>query len=271
MSNNKEVSEVKESNVVAFDASLILDDVGTASDNMTADDMLIPRIRILQSGSPQVKKSDGAYIKGAEEGCIFDNVTNKVYDGEVGITVVPVTYRKTYIEWSPDRKFINDHGLTPDNFNQCVKDDKGKLRTPDGNEMSLTAEYFAYIIEDGAYFPALISMSSSGLRKSQQWNSMLNRLQIPHPDPAMAKKGMTVNPASFWTAYQVKSTPETNDQGSWFNWSIEPIFDSKSGGILNPENVPNGKDLYMEARAFKNKVKSGEIKVKADTANDDVM
>jgi hypothetical protein len=62
-----EVELKKESNVIPFDASLLLEDAGSAGDNMTADDMLIPRLRILQSGSPVVKKSDGAYVKGAEK------------------------------------------------------------------------------------------------------------------------------------------------------------------------------------------------------------
>ena len=70
--SDKEIAEVKPTNVVAFDTSILLEDAGTASENMTADDMLIPRLRILQSGSPQVKKSEGAYIKGAEEGCAYN-------------------------------------------------------------------------------------------------------------------------------------------------------------------------------------------------------
>ena len=156
-----EVQVKEESNVVAFDPSILLEDAGTASENMTADDMLIPRLRILQAQSPQVNKADGAYVKGAEAGQILDNVANELVDGEKGMTVVPVSYRKTYIEWSDDRKLIKDHGLQPANLDMCVQDDKGKLRTPDGNQMVLTAEYFVYVVgEDGNFSPAILSMSS---------------------------------------------------------------------------------------------------------------
>jgi hypothetical protein len=51
-----EVELKKESNVIPFDASLLLEDAGSAGDNMTADDMLIPRLRILQSGSASGKE-----------------------------------------------------------------------------------------------------------------------------------------------------------------------------------------------------------------------
>ena len=82
-----EVQVKEESNVVAFDPSILLEDAGTASENMTAYDMLIPRLRILQAQSPQVNKADGAYVKGAEAGQILDNVANELVDGEKGMTV----------------------------------------------------------------------------------------------------------------------------------------------------------------------------------------
>ena len=44
--------------------------------------------------------------------------------------------------------------------------------------LSRTNEYFVFVVDDdGVYSPALISMSSSGLKKSKRWNSMINRLQ----------------------------------------------------------------------------------------------
>ena len=59
-------------------------------------------------------------VLGAEEGQIFDNVTNELFDGDKGITVVPVTFRKTYIEWTDDRKFVNDHGINVDVSNSSL-------------------------------------------------------------------------------------------------------------------------------------------------------
>tara|TARA_R110000824_G_scaffold40192_6_gene120720 strand:+ start:1774 stop:2580 length:807 start_codon:yes stop_codon:yes gene_type:complete len=260
-----EVEVKQESNVIAFDASILLEDAGTASENMTADDMLIPRLKILQAQSPQALKSDGAYIKGAEAGQIFDNVTGELVDGETGMTVVPVSYRKTYLEWTDDRKLVKDHGLQPDNLETCVQDEKGKLRTPDGNTMSLTAEYFIYVVaEDGSFSPAIISMSSSGIKKAKRWNSMINRLQIPHPS---GKGNNTINPAMFWTAYTLTTTPEQNDMGSWFNWEIEMKFDAQSGGII--QNLDQGQSIYLEAREFRKNIQNGEVKVQPDASSSD--
>ena len=87
---------------------------------------------------------------------------------------------------------------------------------------------------------------------------MINRLQIPHP----SGKG-TINPAMFWNAYKIFSVPESNDEGSWFNWEIEMLYDAKSGGIL--ENLENGTQLYLEARSFKKKIAEGDVKVSPET------
>ena len=260
-----EVEVKQESNVVAFDASILLEDAGTASENMTADDMLIPRLKILQAQSPQVNKADGAYLKGAEAGQILDNVTGELFDGEKGITVVPVSYRKTYLEWTDDRKLVKDHGLQPANLSMCVQDDRGKLRTPDGNQLSITAEYFIYVVaEDGSFSPAILSMSSSGIKKSKRWNSMINRLQVPHPS---GQGKNTINPAMFWTAYNLTTTPEQNDMGSWFNWEIEMKFDANSGGII--QNLDQGQNIYLEAREFRKNIQSGEVKVQPDASSSD--
>ena len=253
----------QETNVVKFDPSIILEDAGTASENMTNDDMLIPRLRILQALSPQVSKADGAYIKGAEAGCIFDNVTNEFIDGEIGITVVPVKYRKTHLEWTQERKIVADHGLNcTDLISKCKEDDKGKLITPDNNILTITAEYFVFTIDqDGAYSPALISMSGSALKKAKKWNSMMNRLQIPHP----TGKG-TINPAMFWTAYTLTTVPEQNDMGSWFNWEVTMKYNAKSGGII--QNLSTGENIYLEARTFRKKVTEGKVNASGDDSDE---
>ena len=47
------------------DINLLLED-SEAGHKMSNEDTMIPRLRILQDGSPQVKKRDGAYVDGAE-------------------------------------------------------------------------------------------------------------------------------------------------------------------------------------------------------------
>jgi hypothetical protein len=178
--------------------------------------------------------------------------------------VVPISYRRTHLEWKPDRGgLVKDHGNDPFILTTCKQNELGKYFNDVGNEVVPTAEYMVYVIDGTLYSPAMISMASSQLRKAKQWNSMINRLQIPRPDG----EGV-MNPAMFWTAYKLTTVPQKNDNGTWFGWNIEILFDAKSGGIL--EKLPNGQDIYLAARKFKSKVTSGEVNVSPDE-QDDVM
>ena len=258
-----EVAKKKESNVVAFDESILLQDAGAGQEGMNKEDLMIPRLSILQQMSPQVNKRDGAYVQGAEPGFILDNVANIATDGEKGITVVPISYRRAHIEWKPDRGgLVADHGPDSACLENCTRGSRGEYLTDEGNEIVPTGEYFVFIVDENGYTPALLSMAKSQLKKARQWNSMMNRLMVQVGD-------QKINPAMFWTAYDLTTVPEENDQGSWFGWSIKMKYDAKSGGILN--NHPMGKDIYLAARDFKSQVASGEVKVSPESQDDDVM
>jgi hypothetical protein len=76
---------------------------GEATENMGQDDYAMPFLALLQSGSPQVKKTDARYIEDAEEGFFFNTVEKTVYDPTDGLTFVPCAYRRSFVEWKPRR------------------------------------------------------------------------------------------------------------------------------------------------------------------------
>ena len=54
-------------------------------EEVASDALAIPFIRLLQAGSPQVKKNDAQYVEGAGEGDIYNTVQNCFYDGQKGM------------------------------------------------------------------------------------------------------------------------------------------------------------------------------------------
>ena len=76
-------------------------DSGMGLENIDRDDLAIPFLKLLQSGSDETKKRHAKYVDGAEAGMFYNTVTKKLYDGEKGILVVPVFYKMTYPEWAP--------------------------------------------------------------------------------------------------------------------------------------------------------------------------
>lgn len=258
-----QVAKKQNTDVAVFDESILLADAGAGLENVTQDDLMIPRLSILQAMSPQVNKRDGAYVEGAEQGSIFNNVANTVFDGDSGITVVPISFRKAHLEWKPDRGgFVGDRGPSSECLKDLERGSRGEYLTAEGNEVVPTSEYFVFVIDQktNSYTPASISMAKSQNKKARQWNAMMQSLMINVGDKRIVAP-------TFWTAYQLTTVPQENDQGSWFGWSIQMLHDAESGGIL--QQIPNGKDIYLAAREFKQQVQEGEIQVKQETTEDD--
>src|SRR5215467_3449052 len=89
--------------LVAHDKSdlLIADfeqSAGAGMEGMTQQDYAIPFLAILQNGSPQLNRQDGAYIKGAVAGQILQTVSQKLFDS---ISVIPCAFAHRLVEWKP--------------------------------------------------------------------------------------------------------------------------------------------------------------------------
>jgi hypothetical protein len=243
---------------VGLDLASIESDAGAGSQNMQASDMQTPIISVLQANSPQCKKSDGKYIKGAEEGMFFNNVTNEVYSGEDGLNVVPCFFEKVYIEWKPNRGgFVEAHNASTPLKDQIKmipsSENPEKLIPvlPNGNLLIETNQHYVLRLkEDGGFEPAVIAMSSSALKTSRQWNYLVKSVTV------QGSKG-AFNPASYYSHYKLKTTPRQSDQYSWFGMNVEN---------LGP--VPSN-DIYNAGRALEKAVNAGTVRVKQEPVETD--
>ncbi len=82
-----QIAQKKTTDVVVSELDKMLEaDAGVGLENITTEDMQIPFIRIIQALSPQLQKDDPLYIKGAEQGDIFNTVTQEMYKADEGVT-----------------------------------------------------------------------------------------------------------------------------------------------------------------------------------------
>lgn len=234
-----------------FDIGSLQADAGAGAQNIRAEDMQTPIISILQANSPQCKKSDGKYIKGAEEGMLYNNVTNEVYSGEDGITIVPCFFEKVYIEWKPNRGgLVEIHpASTPlkDQVKMIVSPEGKEIPTlSNGNQLIETNQHYVLVLkEDGSFEPAVLAMSSSALKSSRQLNTLIKRVMLQGPNGPF-------NPASYYSQFKLTTSARQNDQYSWFGWSIE-----------NAGPVPT-MDIYNAGKALEQAVNAGTVRVKQE-------
>ena len=243
---DKKVAEAAASDLIPFDDDLL--SAGTGLEEASADDYAIPFLRILQSMSPQLKKSDGKYIQGAEEGNFFNTVTESVYDGTEGVVLIPCAYKKKFIEWVTRENgggFVDDtHPATI--LKQCTKDDKGRFILENGNQIAETAEYYCILAQqEDAPEQVLLSLTSSQLGFSRRWNTMLNNARVQNA------KGETVAAPMFSYMYNLTTIAQSNDQYSWMGLSVE-------------KSRPSPMPLAMAALDFMKAARSGAVEVRQE-------
>ena len=130
---------------------------------------------------------------------------------------------------------------------KTTRDASFKDRLPNGNYIERTASHFV-IVNGQTPSTALIAMKSTQLKISRKWNSMMAGIKLK------GQKGL-FTPASFSHIYQLKTTQQSNDKGTWFGWEV-----SKIGAVQD-------NSLYQQAKTFAENVSKGDVKVKhGDTA-----
>jgi hypothetical protein len=232
--------------------ALFGDDLQKGFENMTQEDMALPFIRILGQLSPQVTEGDAKYVEGAKPGMIYNTVTNELYDGKKGIKVIPCYFKKDYPEWS-DRGDGPGAPVAVHGVNSPVistgKRDGSKIRLPNGNYLEETASYYVMVqTKQGGFTPALITMKSTQLNVSKKWNSMMRSIQIDN-----GKGGFAI-PPMHGVVYNLTSTLQKNDKGSWYGWTVT------MDRIMGQED----KTLYLNAKDFSGNVSKGNVQTKAD-------
>ena len=235
-------------------AKLYAEDANSGFEEASSSAYAIPFLQVLQSGSPQCKKSDGAYIKGAEEGMLYNTVTGEIYSGETGVVVIPCHYTQRFVEWKIRESgggFVAEHLPTDPCVGTTTKDSKGRDVLPNGNVLVDTRNHYVLIFnEDGTLSPALIAMSSTASKVSRQWMSKMQGIKIKNSE------GQFVTAPMNSRKYKLTTVPKSNDKGSWFVLSVE------LAGIV--EDMAE----YAEAVNFRNAVRSGVAQTKHEEQSD---
>ena len=218
-------------------------DANKGAQNISQDDLALPFLKVLGQLSPEVNKTHGKYVEGAEPGKIINTVTNELYSN---INVIPVFYKRQYIEWA-DRGVstgapVAIHEADSDIVSTTTRDKSYKDRLPNGNYLENTANHFVILMGDSPT-TALISMKATQLKVSRKWNSMMMGIKM------QGKNGL-FTPPTYSHIYNLKTVQMSNDKGTWFGWDV-----TKVGPVTD-------KSIYDIAKNFAERVNKGEVQAK---------
>ena len=247
-----QVAQRKATNVVASELDKMLEaDAGVGLENITTEDMQIPFIRIIQALSPQLQKDDPLYIKGAEQGDIFNTVSQEIYKQDEGVIVVPAFFEKKFLEFqlrSSGGGFVRE--LAADDKDIAMTNREGTIEMlPNGNELVRTHQHLVIAKSaDGTIAPSVLDMKKTQLKVSRRWNTLKNSARLP--------SGALM--PIYGTAWQLTTVLEANDQGKWFNYKLDRINDV----------TPEIEKMMLEARNMYQGVSKGEVKMAAASADE---
>ena len=248
MTTKQETSITKRDTGGALATNIFEADANQGAQNITQDDLALPFLKVLGQLSPEVNTRNAKYVKDAQPGMILNTVSNEMYNGAKGISVLPVFYKRQYIEWQDrgESKGAPVHIYEAgDDIPQTTRDKSNKDRLANGNYLENTASHYVIVLGDSPS-TALISMKATQLKISRKWNSMMMGIKL------QGKNGL-FTPPTYSHIYKLKTVQMSNDKGTWFGWDV-----SKVGPIED-------KSVYGIAKNFAERVSKGEIKAKHGT------
>lgn len=224
-------------------------DAGLGLENADRDSYAIPFLQILQTNSPQCDDDDGAHVKGAKPGMIFNTATGEIFDGKEGVSLVPCHFERRMVEWVPRESgggFRGSHSPDEVDLTKLDRDDSGKFVMPNGNNLVDTRYHFCVLVRpDGTPTPVVLSLASTQIKKSRQWMTKMSSIKLADA------KGQKYTPPTFSHLYKLTTVSEQNEKGSWKGIQVE----------VDRMLTPKDQDVYVLAKEFKRQVQSGQARV----------
>lgn len=242
--NQNTAVAVKDEKTTTLSTNVVLDfaaDAGMGMEGVDKDSFAIPFIALLQGLSPQLETVDGA-----RPGLFINTITDELFKE---VLVVPCAYQRRYLRWAPRSEGggykgeYNPIDIETGKILGVEKGADGRMRL-EGDELKDTRNHFVLMqSETGAWQPALLSLSSTQIKKSKRWMSRIQGIELRTPE------GKPFNPPSFSHVYKLKAVKEENSKGSWWGLDIELV-----------EPVQDA-EIYARAKEFNKQVAAGEVKV----------
>ena len=242
MSDKKDLDKNKATDVVSMD--MFEEDANDGID-LQQEDMALPFIKIASAQDDELMEQ----LEGLKSGDVYNSVTLDFYKGANGIRVIPCAYQRRFLQWAPRGEgsgapvaiFAPEEERPRTERNEHNKD---MIVDGEGHYIEETHQHYVLqLLEDGTTQPGLISMKSTQLKKSRNWNSLVgSRSQ-------MGKNGPFV-PARYSHIYKLETVKESNNKGSWHGWKItvdQSLIEQNRG------------DLYQLAKGFAHSINKGEV------------
>lgn len=225
---------------------------GMGLENINADKLSFPWLKVIQGNSPETKSKNEKYIPGAKEGMIVNSLTGALHDGEKGIDVVICSIQERELEWAPrnesmGRPVVSYPASLKDAipaFTWTTGENNKMIRlivNGKGNYLVETDEYYVLQInEDGFGEPGIVAMDSTDLGCSRRIKSQIFSRMLP------GGKGKV---PIFGQIYNLSVVDGHSDEFDWKKWKATFV------GMITST------DLFEQALQFHKAVEPRQLEI----------
>jgi len=220
---------------------------GRGSEGVTVQDLVIPRLDIVQALSPYRKRGDAKYVEGCVEGDMINSLTLENYGDAV--VVVPVIFKKDWLVWK-SRKDLQGKPTTGGFFGAYPTAMLAEERAHEERKADLqavievidTPQNFCFVITpDGMVQEIVVSMARSKAKVARKWNSLV---RLNDGD-------------RFSRAYKISSLIEKGKSGDdYYNFDVATV------------GYPS-KGVYERAEKLYTDISKGAVNVAAHAEDDE--
>lgn len=174
----------------------------SGNEEVGRDDIVIPRLGIIQAISPELDKNDPAYIPGAETGKMFNTLTRELIDE---ILVISIRFEKPFLLWK-DRKKGGGFGGQFFSMEEAEEAVAAKETPSEWDIVDTPTNLCLAIPKDDKPYEISIPLPRSKAKVSRNWNSLIRLAGGPR----------------FGRVYKITTVPDKNANGEKYtNFKVE--------------------------------------------------
>lgn len=208
---------------------------GRGNENVKTEDLVIPRLEIVQSQSKCLVTGAPEFIDGAKQGDLINSVTRQNYGREVFI--VPVHYAKQWLVWKDYSEGGGFFGAFPD---PAAAETRLQEAIAEGNkadhlEIVDTPQHLCLIVDAKSYKvdEIMVPMAKTKAKVSRDWNT---QIRLAGGD-------------RFARCYRITTAQETNAKNqTYWNYVVGYV------GAPNRALYGKAEKLFAEVTAGKGRV-----------------
>lgn len=251
------------------------EDFGLGTEGSRIEEQLTPFLRIVEYGSPQVKRGREEYDAEARPGMLLNTATGELYDGERGVDVVVCARHYHYGAWidfdsgggfrgiiDPDDKMVKDAIKAQGSYKalKINRENDGKIEEQQLVETTNLYVLYGVNLDQDAGMRAIIRFKSTSLKVSKAWYT--KHLNWLYPQPDGSRK-----PANLWAyRWRLQVVPDKSGEYDFFNYRMTLLDRGRQPTIIARDALldPRG-ELYQSGRAFYEQFRAGQLKVDYET------